>query len=720
MDEKELRKKIRTELKENHEERKRLARGKIPAGMDYSPGLSEDTLHDEFLKKTIIKTLENELCSQYPEMIKCENHLGETKWLTPAELNDEFEFYPVELSWIEKLQNKFFPLKSSPIPKSEKWQTFAQEVRTKMEEDLKKRIALFRQKQVELQKQHQSEVESKIYQDEIDKFYRSKRGYRKYKNHLGEYHWMTKEEAESQDEYFEEELSLRQRGLRIFGIIVLLGIFVFSLWQFFRTSADSPSKAYLVVSLNEERASFYIGQHLAVGFKANIPYPINPGVHEVSVILSGFRSTPKMQQVVVEPGDTVRIGFSLEKQNATELGFLQINTGGINGSVYANEEFYGNVAEHKIFTLRTGKHLIRIKSEGYVSYPIAQDVEVRPGDTLRLNFELRPQKESGRGFVSEAASTPGLIEVRSNVKNADIYLNGKKTEFKTDYILQKMALGQYVISLQKDGYEVYPEEQVVRITADDRRGLADFILSSTSTPVVVKTIPIDGEIFVNGTSLAKGVFRGSLPLGKHQISFGAVPFYKTPDSQQVEITRGGRNEFIFRYRTNFEILFTPRGISPVNLDGNIVTGHIFHNPTLIIDSENGPEKKFSNRVNSDIWYLGYTFQYRNPPGSDAIVFEFTMPSSIDLSQVINLKIWIYRTKSNYPLVVRGNPFYQIIINNNTFRGQVLPKFNEDEMNETSYDAFIVNEYLRVGKNSIILSAVKETSAEVALWKIALE
>ena len=131
------------------------------------------------------------------------------------------------------------------------------------------------------------------------------------------------------------------------------------------------------------------------------------------------------------------------------------------------------------------------------------------------------------------------------------------------------------------------------------------------------------------------------------------------------------------------------------------------------------EKLYKN-INEQIWYLGYTFQYRNPPGSDALLFEFKIPANIDLSQPLNLKIWGYRSGNNYPIVVRGNAYYQVIVNGNTLRDRVLPKYSIKEISNDHFDSFPINEYLRVGKNTIFISTIESTSEEVALWKIAIQ
>jgi len=716
MDEKELRKKIRQELKVNHEQNHKKKRSQDRgSGQD-----SLDQIHEDFIRDSIIHALEYDICSQYPDMIECENHLGEIRWFTPLELSSEYEYYPVKESLWGKIKNKIFGFKPYQIPQIPRWQTFATEQRGRIEEDVKRRINHFREKQGEHQKKHQSEIEAQIYQEEIDKFYRAKKGYKKYKNHLGEYRWMTKEDAEKQDEFFEPELSPRQKflvHLGLFFILISLGALI---WQSGLLSRGNGERAYLVVDVNDERANVYIGENLAVGIKPRMPYPIPPGVHDVSIIRSGYVTIPKVQQINAAVKDTVRVTFQLERQAADQLGYVRINTDGIDGSVYVNGEFYGNLAAENLIALATGRQTIKVSRSGYMVSPPERLVDVRTNDTLTIRYEMRTLRDPRTAISPSDLSAPGLIEVRSNVKNADIFVNGQKTDFRTDYVLQKLAYGRYVITVKREGYKVSPAEQVVTISSDSIRALASFILSSTTTNVAMQTVPVAGDIFIDGRRVGKGSFKGSLALGEHWISFGNVPYYISPDSQKVSFSAEGPKEFTFRYTSNYRIQFAIDQIIPDNLQGKIVTGHILRKPTMIVDPSNGPERKFSSKINADLWYLGYTFPYRNLAGSDAIGLEFSIPEHIDLSQPMRLKLWIYRTRSNYPLVVRGNSYYQILINGNTFRAQVLPQYSEDDMAEDRFDVFVVNDYLRPGENTILLSTTDNSTAEVALWKVALE
>ncbi|MEJ2055522.1 MAG: PEGA domain-containing protein, partial [Calditrichaceae bacterium] len=490
------------------------------------------------------------------------------------------------------------------------------------------------------------------------------------------------------------------------------------LWYFFAGDVYQP-KGYLLLEGNSKGGSLYIDKNLAPGFNYNVPYPVSTGTHEISVIRDGYVTTPSQQQVIIDKNDTVSVRFNFEAHASTTMGYVKILNNIDDARIYVDNNFYGNLSEREIITLKSGRHTMSLEKEGYRSDPFEQQFELPARDTIEVNFTMRTGKSADALVFEGGTKKLGLIEVRSNVKNAEIYINGEKTDYRTDYVLQKMSFGQYVISIKKQGYQSYPDERVVRVDRDNMRAVASFTLSSTSNMVTIRTKPVKGEIFINGRPAGEGEYKGSLPIGEHKISFGDIEYYNKPEDQTIMISGDGKNEFEFEYTTSLHIEITPEGISPEKLGGRILSGYVFNNSNLIADSDNGPELKSVNGFDHKVWYLGYTFQYRNPPGSDALEFEFTVPSNIDLSQPLYLKVWGYRSGTNYPIVMRGNAYYQIIVNGNTLREKILPKYSLKEIGEDHFDTFRINDYLRHGMNKIFISTTDDTSEELALWKVSI-
>ena len=78
--------------------------------------------------------------------------------------------------------------------------------------------------------------------------------------------------------------------------------------------------------------------------------------------------------------------------------------------------------------------------------------------------------------------------------------------------MQKIPFGQHIIRVEKEGFQVYPKEQVVRISKDQRQAKADFTLTSTTRQVTIQTKPPAGKIYIDGKEAGIGRFSGALTL----------------------------------------------------------------------------------------------------------------------------------------------------------------------------------------------------------------
>jgi hypothetical protein len=714
-----LRKRIREELEKKHHNRENKVKKKDIDLIKYHT-TQEDEERSLFMERYIKQEVENDVYSKHPEFVKCANHLDEIHWLTPVELDDEFEYYPIGESIFKRFRKKLFKKKFSNIPDTPEIRKMIEDYYKEIEADAKQRIEHFNQKRKEAEKRSLDETETNIYEEEMDRFYRSKRGYKKYENHLNETRWMTKEEMENQDEFLEEVIPkwkiVLKRAFVTTGILLVVAL----IWFFRNLSIEDEQKAFLIVKLSEDRGHVYIDKNLAVGLSANVPYPLKPGEHEISLIRSGYIATPKLHKIDVNAEDTIHIAFDLTAQLPEETGLVRINALYGDARIFADGEFHGTLAQNTFLILPAGDHTLSLEKEEYSSAPRQHVFKLDAGDTIDISFNMRRIKSGKKTGSSSGLVDVGLIEVRSNIKNADIFLDGQKTSFKTDYVLQKIPFGQHILSVSKKGYKIYPEERAVRLNKKQKHASIDFTLTSASKHITINTLPVKGAIYINGKRIGDGSVKATLPLGKHTISFGNVDYYEKPKEQIITITEDGSSYFNFNYASNFYIEFTPGGVLPSSNLGYISSGHILEGVKFKQSKQNGPETKFEQIVNGNIWELGYAFQYRNPPGCDAIAINFNIPKNFDLSGKIKLKIWCYKTKSNYPLAIKGNSYYQVIINNYKFRKEVLPKNSKENMSKSRYDEFVVNEYLKVGFNRIIIATTESTSAHLALWKIAVE
>ncbi len=717
LDEEALRKKIREELEKEHKN-KEQQRENAPQSTEI-PGDKESQVLEHYLKEQV----EENVYSSFPEFIKCANHLFEIRWLTPSELENDYEFHPYEESRFHKLKNKF-SRRRFELPDSPAIREMLENYRAELEHDARKRSEAYKKYLAELKKNNhlteRSQLEARLYEEELDRFYGSKKGYRKYKNHAGEINWMTREEFENQDEFIEEVLTKKQRVIRKTGWTALAITVIGMVWFLSNIFTVSHEVAYLVVEMEETEGDLYIDQSPAFGFTPNEPYPVTPGKHEIMVLRAGFVSSPDAQMLSFASRDTVRMAVTFTREVSSETGIVRIASSLNEAGIFINGSFRGSLGNNPLLSLTAGEYAISLEKEGYLPDPRQRRISLAAGDTVDLSFRMIPlhEERSSRGNLD--ITSLGMIEVTSNIKDAEIFLNGENTGYKTDYILQKISRGQHIVSVRKEGYVVYPEEKTARLTKDEKTARVHFNLSSTTRPVTIKTIPERGEIFVDGKSVGKGTFSGALPLGVHQVSFGDIPSHIKPESQEIIISESNDNQFEFYYNTILNIKFQPDLNAGEGYSGSMTTGHILEGIQFKTSKQTGPAVRMNETVNEKIWILDYAYQYRNPPGMDAIAIRFRLPDFVEINNPVILKLWIYKTRNDYPLTIKGKPAYRIIVNNGIFKSDIIPTHGIDDISHSHYDQFVINEFMRKGNNTIIISTSPEASTAVALWKILIE
>ena len=716
IDEEAIRQRIRQELEEKHQQKQESRTSQPKAESQTS-----EQMNLKVVERFIREKLEEELYSAHPEFIRCENHLGEVRWFTVFELENEYEFYPNEESRFKKFFSRLFPYRTPKIINKEQAKKLEERLHLEIQEDIERRLQVFNKQREEAEHHYSTEQESKIYQEELERFYRSQPGYKKYRNHLGEERWLTMEEFRNQEEYYELVLTPKQKFLR-YSLLSFALLLVGALgWLFYSSQMTGEiPKGYISVNVNKEQVHLYLDQNLVVGFEPNKLYPIEVGRHVITVLSTEYRTVPPADTVDIEEGDTTYITFRLVPRELDKTGLVTIQTNTDNALIFVDGDFYGDLKAVGKLNLNPGAHTIIVRKEKYVSEPPQHTIHVQKGDTIQLAFKLTPAKAIRKQKSFNPLTDIGFIEIKTNVKGARIFLDGQETSFKSDYVLQRIPYGKHIIRVEKEGYKAYPEERVVFINKNQKKGLAEFTLTALFRSVTITTKPVAGAIYLDGKQVGMGEFKGSLPLGEHTVDFSKVPFYKKPLQQKITISPDGPSEFVFRYSNLFTIIFSPNGIKPNSDYGSIVTGYVLERNGFQASNQTGPEVVMNNTIGQNIWKLGLAFDYRNPPGSDALMFVFNIPDRVNLSESVTLKIWGYSTRDNYPLVVKGETLYRIGINNYKFRNEVKPTYSIDQIGNDHYDKFEISNVLKHGRNVIMIATTEDASAHFALWKISVK
>jgi len=662
--------------------------------------------------------VEAEVFSQHKLFIQCTNHLGETKWLTEVEIEEQHEFYPHHLGFFEKLLKKDYKKRKLKVPKSDAVDKYVHELKEELSTDIERRIQKDHAKREEARGRRKSKTTQQKEKELDDKAYQAHPDYKLYENHLGERRWLTNEEYESQDEFTLPIVPLSHKFLSVLKWAIPI-IIVIIIGGYFLTPeiVSSPSRGYMQVQSNESRGQLYIDHKLKLGLSLDKPLRLSEGVYRISYRKAGYESSPAVHTVQINQTDTAKIYFALTPIATEDMAVIYIGSTYLDAKVFVGNNFYGLAKDNSVMNLKPGKYRIALKKENFATVPPFVDLTLSKGDSVNLSFK----------FTDRATTRPrkkdddhGLIEVTSNLPDTQIYIDGKYSGFNTDHIFNKMVFGNHVVSVRRKGYLIEPKDKSLRLSNLNTYQNVHFTLKRASIDVTLTTAPVKGTIYLNDRELGSGLWQGGLAPGKYDIRFGTVDSYNSPKPVTIEIDERKKTKFTFKYIPNFSITFSPLGLLPKTASGNIQMGYVDEDQAFHSDPGNGPEIVVSDEIGEKIWVLAYAFAYRNPPENDAVVFTFDIPSSIDLSQNLWLKMWGYRTDENYPMEFNSISEIRISINNRMIQKDYTPRYSVEEAGESKFERFRINNLVRHGKNRLQISTGPVNTIYFALWKISIE
>jgi len=577
------------------------------------------------LKRHLREIVESELFSQHRQFIKCTNHLGETKWLTETEIEDQHEFYPHTPTFFEKLIKK--DTRKLKIPKTKAVDEYLSNLKAELSSDIEKRI------QNDLEKRNKVREKIKIKQDLESKdalnndYYKTHPDYKLYENHLGERRWLTAEEYENQDEYTLEIIPFTRKIFSALKWVVPIILAVIIGGYFLKPDLVNPTyRGYLKVESNEPLGQLYIDHILKLGLSLDKPIRLPEGTYRISYRKAGFDSSPAFHSVTINQRDTIKIFFSLTSIETENIALIKLQSSDPNAKVFVENNFYGLAKDNSKITLNPGKYRIALKKENYATVPPFVDITLNKGDSVNLSFTYA-DRSNIRQRVSDDDN--GLIEVTSNTPNSPIFINGEYSGFNTDYIFNKLPFGTYIVSVQKDGYVTEPKNKSVRLSDLDAYQNVHFVLKKAVINITLNTTPVNGKIYLNDKQVGEGHWQGGLTPGKYKLHFGSVDSYHSPEPLTIEVDEGKKTAYTFQYAPTFSLAWSPLGLLPKNASGNIQIGYVDEDQVFHSDPNNGPEIIISEEIGEKVWLLAYAFAYRNPPENDAIVFTFDVPSTID-------------------------------------------------------------------------------------------
>uniref|UniRef100_A0A7C2GFA1 PEGA domain-containing protein n=1 Tax=Thermus islandicus TaxID=540988 RepID=A0A7C2GFA1_9DEIN len=214
-----------------------------------------------------------------------------------------------------------------------------------------------------------------------------------------------------------------------------------------RVATPPPvAAAVLVVDSRPSGAEVYLDGRLQG--RTPLSLSVNPGRHEVELRLPGYRS----YRVTVnpKPGDRVQIFAQLVAE--VQEGTLVVDSSPSGAEVYVDGRLQGRTPLR--MSLEAGRHEVRVAAPGYGEY--RAQVEVRPGESVRLTVELVPVRATLELYVNAEAR---------------VFLDGQEVGVaRGGYLRLEAPLGEHELTLVAPGYHTLVQtvrlsgNQVLRLT----------------------------------------------------------------------------------------------------------------------------------------------------------------------------------------------------------------------------------------------------------------
>ncbi len=203
-------------------------------------------------------------------------------------------------------------------------------------------------------------------------------------------------------------------------------------------------------------------------------------------------------------------------------GLLAVDTSPVKGEVFVDGKSWGTAPREKY--LACGKHTVGFGTIANYTKPANQTVTV--------------QTKVKATVTGTYVLNTGILLADTSPVSGEIFVNG--VSWGTAPESKILTSGSYTVSFgEMKGY-ITPPDQTVTVQNDQT---AKAIGIYTSLPpetgiLSVDSLPVKGEIFVDGVSWGTAPESKVLPVGSHTVSFGDVTDYDKPDSQTATVEKG--------------------------------------------------------------------------------------------------------------------------------------------------------------------------------------
>ncbi len=614
------------------------------------------------------------------------NHLGEIRWMIPGEAAEQHEFFHFRDTPLQQLKKK---LQSRRYPD---WKTISPS-----ERELRLQFRAY------LEKTYLGEIRPETARMIPARWI----------------HELSREEIEAIPITLEIYQSMGWNKPLLLG--TLAGAILTAALLYYLFSAGEVQTGSIIIESNIPGASVFLNDDKKgyADFMRIIP-GVPAGAHRVSLKKNGYLAKPEFYDLEIAADSTITVYFQFEPIGSLNQGYLKILADYGDSRIFINDEPYGALSEKSLLPLAQGDYNVMVEKTGFEAIPAQKYVSISPGDTAVIAFQQIPLS-SRRTFRAETrpGAQTGALEISANTSGGRIFLNDQDTGKETDYVFSGIPLGRYAIKVQREGYQTIPPEHVLTLTSSQPRAEIAFELVKRFEKVTIRTNPAKGDILIDGKLRGNGAFEGMLETGEHELTFGNVSGYKTPQKKTIAVQPN--------LPLNIQVDYFPQVqvVAEISDNGNvrsdkceIKAGYTLSNRGFTSSDEVGPEIVYLEALKSYYWKFGFAFPFRNPKGNDALKVSFNLPRESAYAQKFTLKFYAAASRDRYPLSISSKVDIKVKLNGNILSYYFKPKFF-DEVNGMEEVEWDISSYVKPGPNSLEITVTDDNNTFILLKRIVI-
>jgi hypothetical protein len=295
------------------------------------------------------------------------------------------------------------------------------------------------------------------------------RPYYPFLNHLGEIKWMTDEEAETQHEYFiytPGSLKRLKKKLHV--------------KQYPQWDKLSNKEKELRLQFRAFLEKKYLGE-IQPETARLIPQSWRDELNDeeienIPITLETHQSTGWNKLLILGIFAAILLVagalYFFPHGSPRQTGNIVIESNVQGASVYLNDTKKGYADFRRMIRdIHAGPTRVSIKKAGYISRPQFYDVDIKADTTITLYFNLEAIQLQDQGY----------LKLLADYDDSKIFINNDFYGILSENALIPLKEGNYVVSLEKRGYESNPEDEYISVLAEDTS-----VIVFQQSPVSVK------------------------------------------------------------------------------------------------------------------------------------------------------------------------------------------------------------------------------------------